>query len=148
MYKRQFIRDINQRDQHHYTLGWYLAVAGLYNCIDELYQVLLNEFNIDTKCGQHGQTILQYAVVCGHPEDVQLILRLGADVHQTDRFGRTALHHVALFGNRTNDNVAIARLLIAADVSLKYEKGGSDRRPLMSDVVCRIINIEPVYTMQ
>ena len=120
MHRRSFVEEINRVDQHRKTLLWYLATAGLYKCVEELYRVLSFDLNINGKCGELGQTILHYAVQHGHMEDLRLLLDIGVQPNQSDRYGRTALHYIALHGNTYENSVDVAKLLVDHDVSLKY----------------------------
>lgn len=120
MHRRSFVEEINRVDKHQKTLLWYLATAGLYKCVEELYRVLSVDLNINDKCGELGQTILHYAVQHGHMEDLRLLLNSGVEPNQSDRYGRTALHYIALYGNTYENSVDVAKLLLAHDVFPKY----------------------------
>lgn len=118
--KKNFVREINELDKNQYHLLWYLTVAGLYSCVDELIETTLNDLHMEMKCGPQAQTILHFAVVGGHVEDIRRIIEKLTDINQCDRFGRTVLHYLVLCGNRHENHLEIAKLLIDHQVSPKY----------------------------
>jgi hypothetical protein len=111
-HKNIFVQEINQPDQHQYTLLWYLIVADLYDSVEELYRLTSVELNINIKNGPLSQTILHYAVIHGNIEQIRTVLDIGIDTNLSDRLGRTALHYIALYGTRHKNDVEVAKLLI------------------------------------
>jgi hypothetical protein len=120
-HKRIFAHEINEPDQHQYTLVWYLTIAGSYNSIEELYQIALIELNVNVKNGLYNQTILHYAVIHGNIEEIRIVLNIGVDTNLSDCFGRTALHYVALHGTRHKNDVEITKLLMDHGTVPKYD---------------------------
>jgi ankyrin repeat protein len=120
-HKRIFAQELNQQDKNQNTLLWYLTVAGLYSSIEELYRLASVELNINVKNGSFNQTILHYAVIHGNMEEIRIILDIGVDTNLQDRFGRTALHYIALYGTKQKNDVEIAKLLIDRGILPKYE---------------------------
>jgi ankyrin repeat protein len=120
-HKKVLTQEINQRDKHQNTLLWYLTVAGLYSSIEELYRLASIDLDINVKNGLFNQTILHYAVIHGNFEEIRLILDLGVDTNLHDRFGRTALHYIALAGTKNKNDIEIAKLLIDHRILVKYE---------------------------
>jgi ankyrin repeat protein len=120
-HKRIFAQEINQLDKHQNTLLWYLTTAGLYSSIEELYRLALIELNLNVKNGQLGQTILHYAVVHGNIEGIRIILDIGVNTNLCDRYGRTALHYIALCGTKYKNDVEIMKLLVDYGILPKCE---------------------------
>jgi len=120
-HQRIFAQELNQFDKHQNTLLWYLTLAGLYNSIQELYQLTLAELNINVKNGPWSQTILHYAIVNGNTEEIRIVLDIGVDTNLHDRYGRTALHYIALYGTKDKNDVEITKLLIDYGTLPKYE---------------------------
>jgi hypothetical protein len=120
-HQRIFAHELNQSDKHQNTLLWYLTLAGLYSSIQELYQLTLAELNINVKNGPWSQTILHYAVVNGNTEEIRIVLDIGVDTNLNDRYGRTALHYIALYGTKDKNDVEITKLLIDYGTLPKYE---------------------------
>jgi hypothetical protein len=120
-HKKIFAQEINQYDKHHNTLLWYLTIAGLYSSIEELYRLASDELNINVKNGLLNQTILHYAVIHGNIDEIRIVLDIGVDTNLPDRFGRTALHYIALYGTKYKNDVEIAKLLIDHGILPKYE---------------------------
>jgi ankyrin repeat protein len=120
-YRKVLTQEINQRDKHQNTLLWYLVVAGLYSSIKELYRLASIDLDINVKNGLFNQTILHYAVIHGNFEEIRILLDLGMDTNLRDRFGRTALHYIALAGTKDQNSVEIAKLLIDHQILLKYK---------------------------
>jgi ankyrin repeat protein len=54
-------------------------------------------------------------------EKIRIILNIGTDTNLRDRFGRTALHYLALYGTKDNNNVEIGKLLMTHGILPKYE---------------------------
>ncbi|CAF0964629.1 unnamed protein product [Rotaria sordida] len=111
-HKSIFAEEINQSDKHQNTLLWYLTIAGLYNSIEELYQLARIELNINVKNGLFSQTILHYTVIHGNIAEIRLVLDIGVDTNLCDRFGRTALHYIALHGTKHKNDIEITKLLL------------------------------------
>jgi ankyrin repeat protein len=120
-HKKVFAQELNQYDKHQNTLLWYLTVGGLYSSIEELYRLASVELNINVKNGPFNQTILHYAVIHENMEKIRIILNIGTDTNLRDRFGRTALHYLALYGTKDNNNVEIGKLLMTHGILPKYE---------------------------
>jgi hypothetical protein len=87
----------------------------------ELNQLTLAELNINVKNGPWSQTILHYAVVNGNTEEIRIVLDIGVDTNLNDRYGRTALHYIALYGTKDKNDVEITKLLIDYGTLPKYE---------------------------
>ena len=119
LHGHSFVEEINRADRHQNTLLWYLTISGLYDLVDELYCVVSADLNVDGKCGALGQTILHHTVQHGHLENLRLLLKIGAEPNVSDRAGRTALHYIALSGNKYEESVDVAKLLIDHGASLK-----------------------------
>ncbi|CAF0806053.1 unnamed protein product [Adineta steineri] len=112
IHKKIFSQEINQLDKHHYTFLWYLAQAGLYNSIYELYQYASIDLNINIKNGSLNQTILHYVVINGNLEDIRIVLDIHVDTNLNDQFGRTAIHYIALYDTKHKNDIEIIKLLI------------------------------------
>ena len=120
-HKRKFADEINQWDNHQNTLLWYLAVAEHYDSIEELHRLALVDLNISAKNGPFSQSILHYAAIHGNVQEIRVILDIGIDPNLYDRFGRTALHYVALYGTKYKNDVEVAKLLLNYGTLPKYE---------------------------
>jgi ankyrin repeat protein len=120
-HKEVFVEEINERDKHQNTLLWYLTMAGLYSSIEELYRLASAELDINIKNGLFNQTILHYAIIHGNFEEIRKVLDLGVDTNLLDRFGRTALHYIALDGTKNKNDIEIAKLLVDHGILPKYE---------------------------
>lgn len=118
--KRNFSEEINKWDKHQNTLLWYLTIANRYDFIEELYQLVPVELNINAKNGLLGQTILHYAVIHHNMEAVRMLLNIGVDTNLIDRFGRTPLHYVALYGAKNRNDIEITTVLMHHGALLKY----------------------------
>ena len=73
------------------------------------------------KNGLFNQTILHYAVIYGNIDEIRIVLDIVVDTNLSDRFGRTALHYIALYGTKYMNDVEIAKLLIDHGILPKYE---------------------------
>jgi hypothetical protein len=121
LHGKEFVRKINQMDEHSHTLLWYLVIAGLYTSVEELHRILLIDLNVNTKCGRIRQTILHHTVHYGRLAELRLLLDIGVDVNQCDCTDRTVLHYVALYGHIHENSVSIAKLLIDYGASTRYK---------------------------
>jgi ankyrin repeat protein len=65
------------------------------NNIDDVKALIESGFDIETKYGQLGATILQYAALRSHVSIVKYLLDIGANVNTIDTFGDTPLHDAA-----------------------------------------------------
>ncbi|CAF4767118.1 unnamed protein product [Rotaria sp. Silwood1] len=111
-HKSIFAEEINRSDKHQNTLLWYLTVAGLYSCIEELYRLARLELNVNAKNGLYNQSILHYAVIHGNIEEIRIVLNMGVDTNLCDRYGRTVLHYIALYGTKHKNDIEITKLLL------------------------------------
>lgn len=145
-HRKIFAREINQHDRYQNTLIWYLTIGGLYESIEALVRVLPVGLDVSTKNGVFSQTILHYAVTHASLEHIHLMLDMDIDTNHCDRFGRTALHYVALYGTKDNNDVDVAKLLLDHGIILKYEFRTIHNSSLISSVVYRIILIRQVCT--
>lgn len=64
---------------------------------------------------ESGRTVLHEAAAHGHEDNVELLLRHGANARATDEWSQTALHRVA-YGS---GHIGVAKLLLAHGVDVR-----------------------------
>ncbi|CAF1604409.1 unnamed protein product [Adineta ricciae] len=106
-----FHQIINEFDEHRNTLIWYLSLADLYDCIEELHGYASMNLNLDIKNGRLNQCVLHYAVVNAQKENIQKILNMGIDTNLSDQCSRTVCHYIALYGTKYHNDIEIMKLL-------------------------------------
>lgn len=111
--------DVNGRNAEGRTALWQAALIENDRTMAEL--LLKNKADTDIKY-QHGQTVLQLAVIYGKTEMVELLLANRANINAQNDDGQTALHLAANAGAPP-----IVELLLAhgADVNLKDSQGNT-----------------------
>lgn len=111
--------DVNGRNAEGRTALWQAVVSRDDHTMAEL--LLNNKADTEIKY-EHGQTVLELAVINGKTEMVDLLLGHGANINAQNDDGQSALHLAANAGARP-----IVELLLAhgADVNLKDNQGNT-----------------------
>lgn len=120
-HKRILSQELNQHDKYRNTLIWYLAVAGLFGSIEEMVRWSSVELDVNATNGSFNRTILHYAVNHANLEEIRIVLDIGVDTNLRDRYGRAALHYVAWYGAKDENDVEITELLVDHGTLPKYE---------------------------
>jgi ankyrin repeat protein len=98
---------------------------------------LLRERGANPKArGCCGQPPLFYAIEGRHPDLVRWLLRTGADVHQTDEFGTTALMEAV-----GHDDLECVEMLLRAGADVEADVGGTAlRRARSREIILRLLD--------
>lgn len=106
-FKEQHFQALHE-EFHNTPLHW-AAENGLFGYVHT--HITSGKYNINST--RDGLSALHLACCNGHLETVQMLIKLGADIHQTDSWGQTALHWAAL-----KNHSDILNLLIIQGASL------------------------------
>ena len=74
-----------------------LMIAAVHGQLDTLKYLMDNQADINTKYVE-GETVLIGAVCCEKLEIVDYVIEKGANIHDTNDAGNTALHQAAYWG--------------------------------------------------
>ena len=108
------------RDDAREKLGASLREAAMAGDVQLLARYTRNRIaDLDVRDAQNGFTPLTLAVVGGHAEAVELLLRAGLPVDARDRFGKTALHWAA-----SRNQPELGALLLAAGATADARDNG------------------------